>query len=78
MIVPSPSVLRVLLARYATARITHEEQPSPDTARRLADVSYTLCVLTGAGTVPAALAAADSYLLESVASSARPDAATAA
>ncbi|MEU6847739.1 DUF5133 domain-containing protein [Streptomyces sp. NPDC046716] len=62
MITPSCAVLRTLLAQYATARIEHAEQPGPRTARQLADVSYTLCVITNARSLTAALTVADALL----------------
>lgn len=66
MIVPDPKVARTLLTRYATLRIAQAERDSPQTARDLQDVTYTLCVLMGTADVREAVAAADA-LLESAA-----------
>ncbi|MFD8567947.1 DUF5133 domain-containing protein [Streptomyces sp. NPDC059639] len=62
MIMPSGVVVRTLLARYAAARIEHAEKPGPATSRELADVTYTLCVITNSCSIAAALALADSVL----------------
>ncbi|WP_349362085.1 DUF5133 domain-containing protein [Streptomyces sp. H27-C3] len=59
---PDSKVLRVLLSRYATARLAHEEYPSEITRLALEDVSYTLCVTTATSDVLDALAAADLLL----------------
>ncbi|WP_314220160.1 DUF5133 domain-containing protein [Streptomyces zaehneri] len=66
MIVPDPRVARTLLTRYATLRIAQAEWDSPQTARELQDVTYTLCVLMDTPDVREAVAAADA-LLESAA-----------
>ncbi|WP_030901721.1 DUF5133 domain-containing protein [Streptomyces sp. NRRL F-5126] len=64
MIIPSRQVLRELLARYSDARIVHEQRPGRETARLLADLSYTLCVMTSSRTIAEAVAAADAMLAE--------------
>ncbi|WP_109003803.1 DUF5133 domain-containing protein [Streptomyces rishiriensis] len=66
MIVPDPKVARTLLTRYATLRIAQAERETPQAARELQDVTYTLCVLMGTPDVRQAVAAADA-LLESAA-----------
>ncbi|WP_327319991.1 DUF5133 domain-containing protein [Streptomyces sp. NBC_01235] len=66
MIVPDPKVARTLLTRYATLKIAQAERESPQAARELRDVTYTLCVLMGTADVREAVAAADA-LLESAA-----------
>ncbi|WP_394427037.1 DUF5133 domain-containing protein [Streptomyces sp. SGAir0957] len=71
MIAPSPSAARALLARYASARIAHAESPGPRTAQDLADVTYTLCVLTGTRSVAEAIAAAELLLTRQAPQSAR-------
>ncbi|MFJ1807176.1 MULTISPECIES: DUF5133 domain-containing protein [unclassified Streptomyces] len=62
MIVPDPKVARTLLTRYATLRIAQAERDTPQTARELQDVTYTLCVLMGTADVREAVAAADALL----------------
>ncbi|CAM5583803.1 hypothetical protein STENM327S_06348 [Streptomyces tendae] len=63
MLEPDPKVVRELLTRYASLRIAHAERPRPTTARELADVSYTLCVMTASTSVHDAVAKADALLL---------------
>ncbi|CAL9344093.1 hypothetical protein SUDANB145_00327 [Streptomyces sp. enrichment culture] len=70
MLVPDPKVVRELLTRYAALRIAQAERERPATARELADVSYTLCVMTGTTDIHDAVAAADALLL---AQAAEPD-----
>ncbi|MEH0448795.1 MULTISPECIES: DUF5133 domain-containing protein [unclassified Streptomyces] len=65
MIVPDPKIARTLLTRYATLKIAQAERETPQAARELQDVTYTLCVLMGTSDVREAVAAADA-LLESV------------
>ncbi|MCQ9135863.1 MULTISPECIES: DUF5133 domain-containing protein [Streptomyces] len=62
MIVPDPKVARTLLTRYATLRIAQAERETPQAARELQDVTYTLCVLMGTPDVREAVAAADALL----------------
>ncbi|MFD9389236.1 DUF5133 domain-containing protein [Streptomyces sp. NPDC060000] len=62
MIVPDQKVARTLLTRYATLRIAQAERDTPQTARELRDVTYTLCVLMGTSDVREAVAAADALL----------------
>ncbi|GGS64867.1 DUF5133 domain-containing protein [Streptomyces griseoviridis] len=63
MLVPDPKVVRELLTRYASLRIAQAERESLTTARELADVSYTLCVMMGKTGIHDAVAAADALLL---------------
>ncbi|GAA2573483.1 MULTISPECIES: DUF5133 domain-containing protein [Streptomyces] len=63
MLEPDPKVVRELLTRYAELRIAQAERELPATARELADVSYTLCVMTATTSVHDAVAKADSLLL---------------
>ncbi|MEW2527094.1 DUF5133 domain-containing protein [Streptomyces sp. NPDC047071] len=73
VLMPDPKTLRVMLARYADLRIA---APPTEAARRaLEDVSYTLCVLTGATRVEDALDIADALLAEAGGGSGRPGAA---
>jgi pyruvate/2-oxoglutarate dehydrogenase complex dihydrolipoamide dehydrogenase (E3) component len=60
---PDPKVVRELLTRYASLRIAQAESQRPETARELADVSYTLCVMTATTSIRDALAKADALLL---------------
>ncbi|MFF4212092.1 DUF5133 domain-containing protein [Streptomyces sp. NPDC001796] len=62
MLMPDPKAVRRLLTRYASLRIALAERESPEAARELADVSYTLCVMTGTKDVRDAVAAADALL----------------
>ncbi|MGV9556926.1 DUF5133 domain-containing protein [Streptomyces sp. NPDC003401] len=62
MIVPDPKTVRTLLTRYATLRIAQTERETPQTARELEDVTYTLCVLMATSDVREAVAAADALL----------------
>ncbi|RNL73294.1 DUF5133 domain-containing protein [Streptomyces sp. I6] len=60
MLMPDPKALRSLLARYADLRIA---APRNDESRRaLADVTYTLCVMTATSTIGDALERADALL----------------
>ncbi|WP_030185384.1 DUF5133 domain-containing protein [Streptomyces violaceorubidus] len=63
MLEPDPKVVRELLTRYASLRIAHAERQRPATARELADVSYTLCVMMATTGVHDAVAKADALLL---------------
>ncbi|MCZ9344122.1 DUF5133 domain-containing protein, partial [Streptomyces sp. TRM76130] len=49
--------------RYAALRIAQAERETPTAAQELADVSYTLCVMTGTTDIHDAVAAADVLLL---------------
>ncbi|MEW2162799.1 DUF5133 domain-containing protein [Streptomyces sp. NPDC007084] len=62
MLVPDPKVVRRLLTRYAALKIAYAEKEAPETARRLEDVTYTLCVMTGTTSVHDAVDAADAML----------------
>lgn len=63
MLEPDPKVVRTLLTRYASLRIAQAERESPATARELADVSYTLCVMMATTGIHDAVAKADALLL---------------
>ncbi|MFD5453155.1 DUF5133 domain-containing protein [Streptomyces sp. NPDC127100] len=63
MLEPDPKVVRELLTRYASLRIAQAERERPATARELADVSYTLCVMMATTTIHEAVAKADELLL---------------
>ncbi|NEB03648.1 DUF5133 domain-containing protein [Streptomyces sp. SID13726] len=62
MLVPDPKAVRKLLTRYASLRIAQAARERPTTARELADVSYTLCVMMGTTDVREAVARADALL----------------
>ncbi|MFE9877884.1 DUF5133 domain-containing protein [Streptomyces sp. NPDC005784] len=63
MLVPDPKVVRRLLTRYAALKIAYAEKETLETARRLEDVTYTLCVMTGTTSVRDAVVAADALLV---------------
>ncbi|MFJ6835742.1 DUF5133 domain-containing protein [Streptomyces sp. NPDC091209] len=63
MLVPDPKVVRRLLTRYAALKIAYAERETLETARRLEDVTYTLCVMTGTTSVRDAVVAADALLV---------------
>ena len=63
MLVPDPKVVRRLLTRYAALKIAYAEKETLETARRLEDVTYTLCVMTGTTSVHDAVVAADAMLV---------------
>ncbi|MFI1190573.1 DUF5133 domain-containing protein [Streptomyces californicus] len=59
MLLAHPAVLEELLRRYDALTAEHGEgDDAGDAARRLEDVSYTLCVTTGTRDVTSAVAAA--------------------
>ncbi|MEV1025941.1 DUF5133 domain-containing protein [Streptomyces sp. NPDC050264] len=62
MLLPTARDLRGALTRYAEAVIEDERFPTAATARTREDRAYTLCVMTGAAEVVAALHAADALL----------------
>ncbi|MCW5249704.1 MULTISPECIES: DUF5133 domain-containing protein [unclassified Streptomyces] len=62
MLEPDPKVVRELLTRYASLRIAQAERELPEAARELADVSYTLCVMTATSRIHEAVARADALL----------------
>ncbi|MFG2439425.1 DUF5133 domain-containing protein [Streptomyces sp. NPDC048508] len=62
MLVPDPKVVRRLLTRYAALKIAYAEKETLETARRLEDVTYTLCAMTGKTGVHDAVFAADAML----------------
>ncbi|WP_221361310.1 DUF5133 domain-containing protein [Streptomyces beigongshangae] len=57
-----PHHVRTLLARYAGARIALAHASDPAWERELADVTRTLCEVTGTGSVTEAIPAADEIL----------------
>lgn len=72
-----PVVLSKLIKQFET--LLRAEQDTPETRRRLEDVTYTLCVSTGTRTAEAALtaaraqlAAAEARISEGMAESTRP------
>ncbi|WP_320779963.1 DUF5133 domain-containing protein [Streptomyces sp. CRN 30] len=75
MLVPDPKVVRELLTRYASLRIAQAERETPATARELADVSYTLCVMMGTTSTNEAVAKADELLIARTGTTAVVDAA---
>ncbi|MEC4015477.1 DUF5133 domain-containing protein [Streptomyces sp. H27-D2] len=70
MLKAHPAILRDLVERYERLRTLHREQRSLETRRRLEDITYTLCVLTGTRTIEAALTAAERQLTAALASEA--------
>ncbi|WP_432149875.1 DUF5133 domain-containing protein [Streptomyces sp. bgisy029] len=64
MLMAHPAVLEELLRRYEELRAQHG-QGVDGVARRLEDVSYTLCVSTGTREIAAALVAAREQLRRS-------------
>ncbi|MFE0631752.1 DUF5133 domain-containing protein [Streptomyces sp. NPDC058864] len=56
MLLAHPAVLNDLVDRFETLRLL--DPGDPEVRRRMADVSYTLCVATGTRDVDAALIAA--------------------
>ncbi|MFD8064114.1 DUF5133 domain-containing protein [Streptomyces cyaneofuscatus] len=64
MLMAHPAVLEELLRRYEELRAQHGKG-ADGVARRLEDVSYTLCVSTGTREIAAALVAAREQLRRS-------------
>jgi hypothetical protein len=64
MLMAHPAVLKDLVEQYETLHTLHAEKGSTNSRQRLEDVSYTLCVSTGARDVEAALKAARQRLAE--------------
>ncbi|GGX58987.1 DUF5133 domain-containing protein [Streptomyces minutiscleroticus] len=62
MLLPTEKELRMVLARFADARIRHDVRPTGRTSQDLEDATYTLCVMTATRTADEALAAADALL----------------
>lgn len=56
MLLAHPAVLKDLIEQYEMLQDSRDR--SPETARRIDDVSYTLCVLNGTRDLETALAAA--------------------
>ncbi|MCX4918960.1 DUF5133 domain-containing protein [Streptomyces sp. NBC_00687] len=63
MLMPLPATLRQLVSEYE-ALIADEGDGTASARRRLADLSYTLCVSTGTRDITDALETARSYLAE--------------
>ncbi|MFI9029504.1 DUF5133 domain-containing protein [Streptomyces sp. NPDC053560] len=72
MLLPSPETLRNLVARYEELQVLHSEQGSYEAARRLEDITYTLCVSTGTRTPEDALAVAERHLARAEVAAATP------
>ncbi|WP_052849031.1 DUF5133 domain-containing protein [Streptomyces avicenniae] len=62
MLMAHPAVLRNLVEQYEMLLVLRDGAADPDAARRLEDVTYTLCVSTGTREADAALAAARAQL----------------
>ncbi|MFD5033831.1 DUF5133 domain-containing protein [Streptomyces sp. NPDC058220] len=62
MLMAHPAILRNLVQQYEVLQILHAEKESPETRRRLEDLTYTLCVSTGTRVVEEALAVAERQL----------------
>ncbi|GHE41093.1 DUF5133 domain-containing protein [Streptomyces longispororuber] len=58
MLLAHPVVLSDLIREYEALTALNAEEGGETARRRLADVSYTLCVATGTADIDAALAAA--------------------
>ncbi|MEU4892642.1 DUF5133 domain-containing protein [Streptomyces sp. NPDC044780] len=58
MLMAHPAVLTDLIRSYETLRALDAADGGPEARQRLADVAYTLCVVTGTRDVDAALIAA--------------------
>ncbi|MFF0190855.1 DUF5133 domain-containing protein [Streptomyces sp. NPDC005244] len=61
MLMPLPATLRRLVTEYE-ALIAEEKAGDPSTGRRLADLTYTLCVSTGTREITPALETARTYV----------------
>ncbi|WP_461087407.1 DUF5133 domain-containing protein [Streptomyces deserti] len=66
MITAHPSLLRELVERCETLRRRLATDDSPETARRLGDATYTLCVITGTRQLDTALFVARRQLAEAM------------
>ncbi|MFF3754720.1 DUF5133 domain-containing protein [Streptomyces sp. NPDC002018] len=66
MLMAHPTILRSLVEQYETLEVLRAEQGSPETRRRLEDVTYTLCVSTGTRTIEDALAVARTQLADAL------------
>ncbi len=58
MLMAHPAVLTDLIQQYETLHALNAENGGPQAQQRLADISYTLCVITGTRDIDAALIAA--------------------
>lgn len=67
-----PAILRNLVEQFQALRALHAEKGTPESRRRLEDVTYTLCVSTGTRTAEGALAAAREQLAMALAQTAEP------
>jgi hypothetical protein len=61
---PAPTQLRELLARYATVRIALAERETQASRRALQEVTRRLCAVTGTEGIREAIEAADAVLAE--------------
>lgn len=66
MITAHPSLLRDLVERCETLTRRLATHPSADTARRLEDAAYTLCVVTGTRQLDTALFVARQGMTEAL------------
>jgi hypothetical protein len=66
MITAHPSLLRELVERCETLRHRLAADDSAETARRLEDATYTLCVITGTRQLDTALSVARRQLAEAM------------
>jgi uncharacterized protein DUF5133 len=64
MLTAHPSLLRELVAQCETLRWRLAHEGGVETARRLEDVTYTLCVITGTRCLDKALSEARRQLLD--------------
>lgn len=62
MLLAHPSVLEGLVEEYTALAVLGADQGDEQARRRLADVTYTLCVATGTRDVDSALVAARFHL----------------
>ena len=58
MLMAHPAVLTDLIEQYETLRTLHAEEGDEAVRRRMADITYTLCVATGTSDIDTALVAA--------------------
>ncbi|MGW1617374.1 DUF5133 domain-containing protein [Streptomyces sp. NPDC002285] len=66
MITAHPSLLRELIERCETLRLRLAAHHNADTARKLDDATYTLCVITGTRQLDTALFVARQHMAASM------------
>ncbi|WP_443078826.1 DUF5133 domain-containing protein [Streptomyces sp. NBC_01497] len=71
-----PAILRNLVEQFQTLRLLHAEKGTPESRRRLEDVTYTLCVSTGTRTPEEALTRAHEQLARALTATVEPGAVT--